>query len=205
MSESKHPLLKEPQPVFLGGVLCLVMLLMQFYVIQISAKGELVGYFNNPAVLFSVIMTGDFVNPIVWLIQTAAPLAMLLMAIIIGKKRAVLLVIPSAMPAVFSVVSIINIQDFNAYWLSYLVYILTAIIYVITATGVIKSVKPLIAYCAVVCLGAIALSALDLPPFNLFDGSLFLSDLVYFVFYHLAVINFAKAIPIQRKSMTVHS
>lgn len=198
MSESKNPLLKEPQPVFLGGVLCLVMMLMQFYVIQISAEGELVGYFNNPAVLFSVIITGDFVNPIVWLLQTAAPLAMLLMAIIIGKKRAVLLVIPSVLPAIFSFISMVSIHGFNAYQITYIMYILTAIIYVITSTGVIKSVKPLIAYCAVVCLGAIALSALDLPPFNLFDGSLFLSDLVYFVFYHLVVINFAKAIPIQR-------
>lgn len=205
MSESKNPLLKEPQPVFLGGVLCLVMLLMQFYVIEISAEGELLGYLNNPVVLFSVMMKSDLVNPIIWLLQTAAPLAMLLMAIIIGKKKAVLLVIPSALPAVFSVVSMVSIHGFNTYQITYIMYILTAIIYVITATGVIKSVKPLIAYCALVCLGAIALSALGLPPFKLYDGTLFLSSMVYFVFYHLAVINFAKAIPIQRKSMTVHS
>lgn len=200
MSKYKNPLLREPQPVFLGGTLCLMMLLMQIYIIQINPAGNLVGYFNNPAVLFSTILSVDFVNPIVWLLQTLTPLAMLIFAIAIGKKKALLLVIPSAIPAIFSIIAIISTEGINPYHITYIVYIITTIIYIITATGIIKSIKPIIIYCIVISLGSVVLSALGLPPFKLFDGSLFLSDLVYFVFYHLAVLNFAKAIPIQKRA-----
>jgi hypothetical protein len=47
------------------------------------------------------------------------------------------------------------------------------------------------------CTGVVIATIAKQPPFTLFDGSLYVSALIEFVAYHIAIANFARAIPIQ--------
>jgi hypothetical protein len=194
----------EPQPVFVGGCFTLIMLLMQIYVFQIGKSGKLITLFNNPLLLFGTMLDyygqeGDYIGAAVWIGKFVVPLLMLICALAYGKKYAKWLAVPGALPALYAV-EIISYWNFNLYFIPYALYVVTAVFYLLTAFGVIKSVKPFIAYCIVVCAGIIIATVFRMPPFTLFDDSIYLSDMIYFVVYHITVANFARAVPMQKKA-----
>lgn len=195
-----YKLLAEPQPVFVGGCFALVMLLMQFYIFAVAPNGELVSMLNSPLALIGLVFSEErAIDPVLWSLQTAAPAALLIFALIFGKRRACLLTIPAAIPALRGGYALITSASYTAYYINYALYILTFVFYFITASGIIKTIKPFIAYTIILCAGICILSLLGLPPFVLFDKSLFLSDMVYFMAYHIALANFARAAYMQRK------
>ncbi len=193
----------EPQPVFVGGCFTLFMLLMQMYIIVISSEGNLLAYFNLPWVLTEIMIRyydDSVLSLILWLLRAIIPVAMLICAIIYGKRKAKFLVIPSALVILLNL-GFLTTEKISGYYISYVLLGLTSIFFALTAFNVIKTIKPFVVYCIIVCVAVIGLTALKKPPFTLFDGSIFISDLVYFVSYHLAVLNFAKAIPLQKNKI----
>lgn len=190
----------EPQPVFVGACFTLIMLLMQIYVFQIAQNGNIIPIFNNPFTLFGFISNSfkqDTIYAAIWTCKFAVPLIMLLCAAIYGKRKAKLLVLPCSLPAFYIIGNLISC-NFNTYHISYVIYSVTVIFYIISAFELIKSVKPFIVYCIVICAAVLLLTLFKQPPFTLFDGSVFLSDMIYFITYHIVVANFAKAITIQK-------
>lgn len=198
MSKKRSKLLAEPQPVFVGGCLTLIMLLMQFYVITVSSNGNIVPLFNSPIVLIGSIFSDDgLINPFLWVLQAVTPVLMLVFALIFGKKHAKLLVVASSLLALRGIVALLT-MPFVPYHITYIIYIISFVFYFLTALEVIKTIKPFIIYIIALCLGMCLVSVLGLPPFVLFDKSLYLSDMIYFLAFHSAIANFARAIPIQK-------
>lgn len=202
MLRKKLGLSTEPQPVFVGGCFTLVMLLMQFYTMQLASSGNFLSGLNNPAVIVR-IMTSSALNgqiySAVWLAKVIVPVIMLVCAIFLGKKHAKLLAVPSAFAFSF-LAPVFAGGDFQLYGISFIVYAVSVVFYVLTAFGIIKSVKPFIIYCVAVCVLTVLLTVLKQPPFTLYDGTVYVSDAIYFVCYHITVANFARAVPMQRKT-----
>lgn len=202
MLRKKLGLSTEPQPVFVGGCFTLVMLLMQFYTMQLAPSGNFLAALNSPALLSKMMISGAFSGQVysaVWAAKTIMPVVMLVCAIFIGKKHAKLLVVPSALALSF-LAPVFTDAEFQLYCISFIVYALSVVLYLLTAFDVIKSVKPFIAYCIAVCVSAVLLTALKQPPFTLYDGTVYVSDTIYFVCYHITVANFARAVPMQKKA-----
>lgn len=188
----------EPQPVFVGASFALLMLLMHVYTISITEKGEIMAMLNNPRTLLGTMMNmGSKINFAVWLIKALVPILIIICAAAYGKKRAKLLFVP-CLPTLFYAVSCIIGGTFISYHISYFVYFLTIVFFTLVSIKVIKSVKPFIVYCILVCIAVVVLTALKQPPFTLFDGSIYLSDMLYFIIYHITLINFARAVPMQQ-------
>lgn len=188
----------EPQPVFVGASFALLMLLMHIYTILIPEKGKIMAMLNNPVLLLGTIMDiNSRINFAVWLIKALVPIFIIICAAAYGKKRAKLLFIP-CLPTLFYTVSGIMGGTLILYHISYFVYLLTLVFFTLVSLKVIKSIKPFIVYCILVCIASAVLTALKQPPFTLYDGSIYLSDMLYFIIYHIVLINFARAVPMQQ-------
>jgi hypothetical protein len=199
MLREKLGLSTEPQPVFVGACFTLLMLLMQFDFIFISHEnGALVQLFNTPYTLTRVMINSaknDVVNTISWIIEGVAPILMFIFAAIIGKKHAKLLIIPAALLALRSAMNLV----FGAYIFSYNVmswaYIVTAVIYIIAT--ITKKSLPFFIYCMIFSVLVLFITLIRKGPFVTFDNDILISPMVYFISYHIAVGNFARAIPMQ--------
>lgn len=201
MSKKRLGLSTEPQPVFVGGSFALVMLLMQFYVFVISPSGSLLSLANNPITLINAVFSeGGAIKSVLWILQTATPVAILIFAIAFGKNHARFLVLPASLAALRGLYALITAPAFNPYYINYVLYIISFAFYFLTATEIIKTIKPFIIYTTVLCVGICLLSLFRLPPFVLFDKSMYLSDMIYFITYHVALANFARAVPMQKKA-----
>lgn len=201
MLRKKLGLSTEPQPVFVGGCFTLVMLLMQFYTMQLASSGKFLAALNSPALIVKMMVSGALSGQVysaVWAAKVIVPVVMLVCAIFIGKKHAKLLAVPSALAFSF-IAPVFAGGDFQLYCISLIVYAVSVVFYVLTAFGVVKSVKPFIIYCIAVCVLAVLLTVIKQPPFTLYDGTVYVSDAIYFVCYHITVANFARAVPMQRK------
>jgi hypothetical protein len=146
------------------------------------------------------VLSSDLINPVVWFIQLAAPILMIVFAAVIGKKHARLLAIPAFVPAVYSIIMLLSTENLTGYYIVCVLYILSAIVYAFASIFIKKTALPFIAYCILICAGVIIATIAKLPPFTLFDGSIYVSALIEFVAYHVAIANFARAIPMQMQS-----
>lgn len=202
MLREKLGLSTEPQPVFVGGCFTLVMLLMQFYTMYFAPSGNFLAWLNSPALVAKMMLSSALngqVYSAVWAAKVIVPVVMLVCAILIGKKHAKLLAVPSALVLSFLAPFFAG-GNFQMYFISYIVYAISVVFYALTAFDAIKSVRPFIIYCIAVCVLTVLLTVLKQPPFRLYDGTVYVSDAIYFVCYHITVANFARAVPMQRKA-----
>jgi hypothetical protein len=201
MLRKKLGLSTEPQPVFVGACFALLMLLMQFDFIYIGGKThELYQYFNEPTTLTQVMLNAannDITSTISWMIDVVAPLAMFIVAAVWGKKHARLLILPSALLAVSAVIDLVLGSYIFNYNVIAAIYIATVVFYALTP--IIKTSMPFFVYCMVLSVLALILTICKIGSFVSADGDIYISLLIYFVSYHIAVGNFARAIPIQTK------
>lgn len=192
----------EPQPVFVGGCFALIMFFMQFYTVQISSAGNLLAGLNTPTALLGAMLTlwsSDWVHFGVWILKTILPIIIIMCAVLYGKNHAKWLVIPCSIPVLFMAV-FLTADEFATYYLSYIAYLVTVLLNIIFTVTMPKNKKPFIVYCVLVCVAAVAVTALRKPPFTLFDGSIYLSDLVYFVSFHICTAFFAYGTELQSKA-----
>jgi hypothetical protein len=201
MLRKKLGLSTEPQPVFVGACFALLMLLMQFDFIFISAeKHKLIQYFNVPTMLTVFMIRSaavDIALMTTWITNVIVPIVMFVICIFWGKKHARLLMIPAVLSAIGSAVSLI----FGSFTFSYnvmsAIYIATAVFYLLTP--ILKTSLPFFVYCMVLSVLTLILTVIGKGAFVSSDGDVYISLMVYFVGYHIAVGNFARAIPIQTK------
>jgi hypothetical protein len=199
MLREKLGLSTEPQPVFVGACFTLLMLLMQFdFIFIANESGGLVQLFNTPYTLTKMMLnsaSNDVVNTVSWIIEVAAPILMFVFAAIIGKKHARLLIIPAALLALRSVLNLVFGTYVTNYNIISCAYIATALLYIIAT--ITKKSFPFFIYCMLISVFALFVTLIRKGSFVTFDGDILISTMVYFISYHIAVGNFARAIPMQ--------